>query len=454
MHYISAYDFVLTPLYIIIILLIASFHVGKKRFDEPYYTYFIPALSVKLLGAIALGFIYMFYYNGGDTTNYYETAKAYANLAFINKNDFLEGWLSTPVSDINLYFNDQTGYPIYTHKDHHSFFVVRLLIPLSWLAFNSYYPLAVIVCFINFFGSWKLFQVFRNEFPEHTKILAVCILFVPSVVFWGSGILKDSFTFSAIGWYTYGFYFFFIKKQRNAKYFIFAIVAAFVLISIKPYIFFALLPGSIIWSSDNFIKRIENKFLRTIFAPLILSVGSLTAFFTLMQFDSYLGKFRFDNVLQVASESQKDQKQAYYGGNSFDIGDFDASFEGVLSKTHVAIFAGIFRPTLLDIKNVVMLLSALENTVFLVITVFLLLKLRIFGFLRAIRSHPLILFSFLFSLFFAFSVGLSVSNFGTLVRLRIPEIPFFLSSIVLMVYRLKNLRSVQLSGEKVIHNNQ
>jgi hypothetical protein len=42
------------------------------------------------------------------------------------------------------------------------------------------------------------------------------------------------------------------------------------------------------------------------------------------------------------------------------------------------------------------------------------------------------MFSFVFSLFFAFSVGVSIANFGALVRLKIPCIPFFLSSLVIM----------------------
>jgi len=42
------------------------------------------------------------------------------------------------------------------------------------------------------------------------------------------------------------------------------------------------------------------------------------------------------------------------------------------------------------------------------------------------------MFSFLFAVFFAFSVGVSIANFGALVRLKIPCIPFFLSSLVVM----------------------
>jgi hypothetical protein len=108
-----------------------------------------------------------------------------------------------------------------------------------------------------------------------------------------------------------------------------------------------------------------------------------------------------------------------------------------LSVSHKAIFAALFRPTLLDTKNIVMAVSALENTVILIFCIILLIRLKFFGFFKLIKSHPLVLFSFIFSIFFALSVGVSISNFGTLVRLKIPCIPFFMASLVIVQSMIK-----------------
>ena len=62
----------------------------------------------------------------------------------------------------------------------------------------------------------------------------------------------------------------------------------------------------------------------------------------------------------------------------------------------------------------------------------LLIKLKFFGFFKYINKNSLLLFSVLFSVFFAFSVGLTVANFGSLVRLRIPELPFFVASLFII----------------------
>jgi hypothetical protein len=77
-------------------------------------------------------------------------------------------------------------------------------------------------------------------------------------------------------------------------------------------------------------------------------------------------------------------------------------------------------------------ICAIENTFILLFTVYLLVKLKFFRFFSLITTHPLLMFSFIFSIFFAFSVGVSISNYGALVRLKIPCIPFFLSSLVIL----------------------
>jgi hypothetical protein len=125
-------------------------------------------------------------------------------------------------------------------------------------------------------------------------------------------------------------------------------------------------------------------------------------------------------------------KADYYGGKSFDIGEFDATIGGITAKAPEAIFAGLFRPGIWDVKNVVMLVSSLENTYLLFLTLFLLIRLKFFGFFFYIRKNPMLMFAMLFALFFSFSVGLTVANFGSLVRLRIPSLPFFIASIFII----------------------
>lgn len=439
----SIFDVLLTPLYILGAYAYGYYITKKNIRTNPEYAYFTSGLMIRIFGSIALGLVYFFYYGGGDTTNYFQTSSAYAKLMFTDTNDFWVGWLGNG-KGYYFQFSELTGFPVYTPRDHHSFFVVRLLIPIVTLGCHTYFSTAVLVACITYGGLWKLYQTFLLEFPSLKKEFAIACLFIPSCVFWGSGLMKDSFTLSAVGWFTYAFYHFFIKKQRKLSYGLYLFISGFIILAIKPYIFFALLPGAILWLSNNLVKKINHGFIRLIATPIILSLGAITGYFALDKMGDNLGQYQVDKVLDKAVVTQQDMKAEYYHGNSYDIGNFDASIESIITVAPMAIFSGIFRPALWDVKNIVMLISSLENTYILILTLFLLIKLKFFGFFDLIRKNPMLLFCMLFSLFFAFSVGLTVANFGSLVRLRIPELPFFVAGI----FMLKHLYEKQ-SGKKV-----
>lgn len=442
----SIFDILIAPLYAILIFSLAGYIKRKYIKQNPEYSYFIGGLAARCLGSVVLGSVYFFYYGGGDTINYFDTANVYLNMAAEHPSDFFSIWLGGASKvDFGL-FNEDIGYPVYYPRDAHAFFVVRLLIPIVFISCKTYFSTAIVVAALTYGGLWKLYQTFIYAFPKIKKEMAIACLFVPSCLFWGSGIMKDSFTLSAVGYFTYGFYFFFIVKQRQFKYGFAILFSVFILLSIKPYIFFALLPGSILYLSNNSVSKIKNAFLRFMFAPFVLFIGLVTGYFVLLQMGDSLGQYQVDKVLEKAVITQQDLKADYYKGNSFDIGDFDADIGSVLTKAPVAIFAGIFRPGLWDVKNIVMLFSAFENAYLLILTVFLLIRLQFFGFFRLIRENPMVLFCMLFSVFFAFSVGLTVANFGTLVRLRIPELPFFVGGIFILrhLYEERTGKKVKL----------
>lgn len=438
----SIYDLLLTPFYILGAFCYGYWVTKKNIRTNPEYKYFTLGLMARVFGAISLGLVYFFYYGGGDTTNYHASAVVYSDLLFTD----IDAFLVALFGDAKHYYfslNSTGNNHTYTPKDNHAFFVVRLLIPIVLLGFKSYFTSSVLTALFTFGGLWRLYQTFLQEFPELKKELAIACLFIPSCVFWGSGLMKDSFTISAVGWFTYSFYNLFIKRSYKVKFVLFLLISSIVLLAIKPYIIFALLPGSILWLSNNIIKKINHKFIRIIAAPILVAISGIGGYFTLDRMGDSLGDYKLDSVLDKAVVTQQDMKAEYYHGNTYDIGDFDASFSGILIKGPTAIFAGIFRPGLWDVRNPVMLISSLENTYLLYLTFFLLIKLKFFGFFKYINQNSLLLFSVMFSLFFAFSVGLTVANFGSLVRLRIPELPFFVSSLLIIKYHYDQTKKKQ-----------
>ncbi len=435
------YDILLAPFYLLLVLFLAYKYKAKHQHEHPAYQYFLPGLIAKIFGAIALGLVYFYYYGGGDTINYHQTASGFVNVFLKDFDSFVYVYFGSPSLSEFYLFNSEEGF-VYWVKDSYAFFVSKIFFLFSLITFKSYVCAAIMVASVCYIAVWQLFLVFVNEFPEIRKELAYAILFVPSVVFWGSGLMKDSITFSAACLYIYGFYWFAIKKIRTL-YFASAILSAvFLLISIKPYIFFALLPGSGIWLMSLRLSKVKNFLVKVLVGPIIIIAISLLVYVIMNNLGDKFGKYSVDKVFGTAQSSQHDLKQDYYGGNTFDIGNYEASLGGLLSVSHKAIFATLYRPTLLDVRNVVMLISALENTFLLFFTLYLLIKLRFFKFFLYLGANPLALFSFIFSIFFAISVGVSISNFGTLVRLKIPCVPFFICSLLVVNHIMKKKQNL------------
>ena len=101
------------------------------------------------------------------------------------------------------------------------------------------------------------------------------------------------------------------------------------------------------------------------------------------------------------------------------------------------IVATLFRPFIWESKNVLMIFSALESLLILLITLFVIWKAGFFKFIRTIFSDPFVFLCIFYALIFAALVGLSTSNFGTLGRYRIPIVPFYLTGILAILYKAK-----------------
>lgn len=434
MKYLSAWDFILTPLLILIVVISARRIENQYISQEPHYKYYFPGLMMKIFGGIMLGLIYVFYYGGGDTIQFWTDSVVLNNLMFY---DFF-CWTKLMLGDMNrLWFwcfdPYETGIPYYFPYDPQSYSVPRYLNVLSMFAGYSYFPLTVLTAWASYTGVWRLYLVFCEEYPKLIKEFAYATLFMPSVLFWGSGIMKDTITFSAACWFTYASYNIVLKRREILKMILFAFIAAYVMVSIRPYIFVALMPGVIIWVMFNRVKRIDNLVIKLLIAPVMLMIAIGMISVVLSSSSSALGDYgSVDQILNKAVATQQDLKREAYEGNTFDIGDFEPTIPGILSKLPVAIWAGMFRPTIFDVRNVVMFLSALENLFLLYFTMKIFFTTGFFGFFRGLTKEPTALFTFVFALFFAFSVGLTTSNFGSLVRYKIPSVPFMMASLFII----------------------
>lgn len=432
---ITLFDLVLAPFYLMFIYFIAKI-VSRKLGggSNPHYKYFISGLFAKIGGAVGLCMIYVYYYEyGGDTTNYHSDSGALVRLLFHSSADFFNAWLLPLSPATESYFTNDTGHPMYV-RDANAFMVVRLLVPIQLLSFGSYLISSILMGVLSFTGVWKLYTVFCDCYPALYKHFAFTVLFLPSVLFWGSGILKDSWTLAAAGWYTYSFYRIFIKGNKFFSPIATLFISIFILVTIKPYIFVGLLPGSLLWLIWARLGRIKSTFIKIIVAPVIATLGIGIGVGIWMLTSSSLGKYNsIDSMVEKAYVASDDLKRDYYKGNSFDLGSYEPSLSGVFSKFPIATITGLFRPFIWETRNIVMFISGLENLMILGFTIFVLFRKPLIA-TKELVNNPLVLFCLIFAIFFAFSVAISTSNFGALVRLRIPLLPFYLSGLIVIEY--------------------
>lgn len=425
---IEIWELLLLPIYLMVpAAIIFAYPTGVDR------KWFALGMASKIAGALAFAFIYIFYYNGGDTISYYQTALPFLNLILTDPALGIP-LLFKPYSLENYtYFTYETGVPLaYIYMEANTFMVSKLIIPFLMVSFKSYLLSTILVASVSFFGPWRLYKLFTELAPDLQKFALFSVLLFPSVLFWGSGISKDTITYASLCYFVYGFYHTFIKRDIKLIRILFTIITAYLIIVVKSYIFLGIFPGMLLWFFFRQVQRIKNKLLKISIIPVVFILSLLVFAFTYSSLSGLLGEYgNTDSLVEKAIVSQEDLKRDYYGSNSFDIGTIEPTMAGVLSKFPIATFYGFFGPTLLHANNVVMLLSALENTMLLLITTLVFVRNPI-NQIRRILSSPFLIFCFSMSIILAFAIGLSTPNFGALVRFKIPLIPFFFFALIVL----------------------
>lgn len=427
-------DIILLPLYLIIIFLVAYLFRNFRYHNAIERKYFLPGLAVKIMGGLAVGMIYVFYYGGGDTFYYFSDSRAF-NYAFKDSfGAFIKLlWLKANTYTLPTY---QYTFWLTYFRDPSGWMADKVYGVLSILSFHSYAVMAVLISTLSFTGAWAMLRTFTSMYPQLTKQLALAILFVPSVFFWGSGVLKDSITFGCLGWITYSSYLIFFKGRNIIRNLIMLLFAGYIALEIKAYIVISFVPALLLWIFLTYRRRIGNQFLRFISGPSVLLISLGFGYLILTKLGKEFDQFSLSNVISTSERFQ--QWHGYLAetanASGYSLGHMDGSWQSVLTKFPAAVNVTLFRPYLWEVNNSVMFLASVESIFILGFTLYILLRNRIVRPFVSVLAHPDILFCFMFSMVFAFAVGFSSYNFGALVRYKIPCIPFFLVGLIILNY--------------------
>lgn len=435
MQYITLLDYLILPFVLLAVYALAyryrNKHYGPRH---PYRNYFIPGLTVKIAAAVLIGLIYAYYYKGGDTFNFFYHSKV-INSAFAD----------SPVKWVNLLLRrpepTSIGYYQYISQmewygDPSSYMVAAFAAFISLLFANTYLPTAVIFAVISFSGSWAMFRAFAGIYPKYIKQVAIAMLFVPGVVIWGSGIFKDTICLAALGWLTYSVFQILVKRNLGFKNLALVAISLYLTYMVKLYILMAFIPALLVWVMFIYTARIRSAAARAVINLSVFALIGLISFYTLNLLGrEYLGKYSIENITETAQTtaawinySSGDE------GSAYDLGDISTPGQ-MLAKLPLAVNVTLFRPYLWESRKVIVLISALESFLFLLLTLKVFFAVGPKKVWKTLTSDPTIQFCLIFTVIFAFAVGISTYNFGALSRYKIPCIPFYALFLLLIYYK-------------------
>ncbi len=439
-------DLMITPVWLAIIYLLA-FLIRPAVTDKHIRKYYMAGLTVKIIGALAVGIIYQFYYGhgkpSGDTFNYFRQAGI-----------IVEAFWKSSVTGMELLLANGEYTPkileyasrIYWFKSPTEYFVIKITALLGLLTGHTYAATAVLYAALSYSGVWALYRSFYKHFPLLHQELALAMLFIPSVFFWGSGILKDTITLGALGWATWAIMRIFFEKKGILTATTILLMALYTIYAIKIYIVLCFLPAAILWVFLANLETIPSKMIRITIAPFVLAIAVTLGYYAMIKVGEDNARYSMDNVAQTAEITARYLTYVgeNQGGSVYTLGDdYDYSLDGMLRKFPLAVNVTLFRPYLWEAHNPVMLLSALESLATLWLTLLVLYKSGIGQLFKHMTAKPIILFCFVFAIAFSFAVGISTYNFGSLVRYKIPMFPFYLAGLFILRYYAHDLKWIK-----------
>jgi hypothetical protein len=422
------FDFFPVVIAILWSILISLFFglIRSHKQNLPHYTYFLSSLYAKLLGSIAFCLVYLIKYEGGDTIAYWNGANSLHNLLFESPLKFLNEMLtSSGESNRVTNFSYLTTYPPgWIYRETESFFVSKLTVLLSIVTFKSYIASTLIVAAITTLSSWHLFCTLRLLKLHNEKILAISLLFTPTVLFWCTGISKDSFVLISVLILISCLIRIFVLKQKVSKYLFLILICVFFIYSMRLYVLIALFPSLLM----AYTARVSKSYANSVFKGRLIKFGiyAVSILVLLVYFLVSTKGNGFESIFNEIIVIQQDfANNTNYGDKKYDLFLADYTIPSVIKSIPNALIAAFYRPFPWEALSPLLIFNGIENLILMILTV------RFFGVnvgqkIAQIGKEEVLIFSFVFILIMGFSIGFTSGLFGVLVRFKSIILPFML----------------------------
>lgn len=410
--------------------LIAKLSFFKKT-ELPTY-WFIAVFGIKVLTSFLITLIYTNYYTErvtADIFKYFDDSKILFDSIKTKPLDFFQLLVGL---DFNTAYFQETYYSKleYWNRTYNAnllsdtHLIIRFNMFLRLFSFGFYQVHNVLINFLALLGLVALYKAFLPYFVTVKKLFFLVLCFIPSFLFWGSGLLKEGLIIFALGFLLLHFFNLF-EEHTTLKSWCIVFAASLIILFTKFNVIIGLVPSVLGYIIYKKIKILPAK-------SYLLAVVSLLAFSFVLLFisDTY-------NPFAIIINKQHDFIAAIHrfeAQSAFEQPPL-TSVVSVFMYMPQALINVLFRPFLWETYSVFTLISGLENVALFISFVFILI------FRKSKTDYPSIFyFCLLISLTSAIIIGLTTPIFGAIVRYKIFTLLFLMMAFLLFfdVEKFKN----------------
>ncbi len=383
------------------------------------YSFFL----LKVFAGCALGWIYTYYYTDqttADTFKFFDDSRIMYRVLFNNPLHFLEMFtgVNGHAEHLNQYYSQMNAWNNQDVLFNDNKTLVRLNVLFNFFSLGYYYVHVLFLNVLSFTGLIALFRLFQNHHRSNSQLMFFATMFLPSLLFWGSGLLKDGLLLFAFGFLLYSFH----KMNRSihsTKDIVMFCLSMLLLLFTKLYVLIITLPGLVAWywsRKDTSAVKIILKFMVGYFIFFIIAFNI----------------WRVNEKYDVADILYYKQRNFYVLANNtkaqslIQIPPLDATAASLIKHAPAAIARVFVRPSPFDAHSLLIGMAALENILIILVAVFCVFKMK--------RNSNVNNAFFWFSIFFVTCIfaliGLITPILGAMVRYKVVALPFLMFVLV------------------------
>lgn len=252
----AAKEIFLTAFYLLFFnLLIYRFRIFQFKNFKLFVTHVL--FNLKFVVGIFIWFIYTFYYKdvqNNDVHKFYNDALILRNSANENPKAFFQMLIGkedeTTLPSTSQMKNWERNFdeaPVNENKT-----IIRLNALLMFVSFKTYFVHILFMCFISLLGFILLVNSVFNLVEIKKTVLAIPVLFLPSVLFWTSGVMKEPVLILGLGLFIYG-----ITNWGKRNSILALITGSMLILFTKFFVLACLLPATIAYLLFEKMKHLN-----------------------------------------------------------------------------------------------------------------------------------------------------------------------------------------------------